>query len=150
RNRREHQCDNAYDPNPHRQGPRCRSTETRDELAPLHASLPKTGLASFMSLRAGGRYTASNAAASRFQRPVQALKSSSLTVGSFLTKATIVQISWSDTSMAPKLGMPVMLIPFLITQNNCCGARSLAISLRSGGSGFNPSENLAHLTPGPP
>jgi hypothetical protein len=86
----------------------------------------------------------------RFQRLVQALKSSSLTLGSFLTKATMVQISWSGTSIAPKLGMPVMLIPFLITQNNCSGARSLAISLRSGGSGCSPSENLAHLTPGPP
>ena|SRR5271165_2895650 len=50
-------------------------------------------------------------------RPVQALKSSSDTVG---TNATMVQISWSGTSTAPKLGIPVMLMPFLITQNNSC------------------------------
>lgn len=54
---------------------------------------------------------------------VQALKSASDTLGSFLTKATMVQISWSGTSMRPKLGMPVMLMPFLITQNNWDGER---------------------------
>jgi hypothetical protein len=60
---------------------------------------------------------------------VQVLKSSSDTVGSFLTNATMLQISWSGTSMAPKLGIPVMLMPFLITQNNSCGEVSLASSL---------------------
>src|SRR5262249_56844513 len=34
----------------------------------------------------------------------QALKSSSETLGNFLRKATIVQISWSGTSARPKLG----------------------------------------------
>ena len=63
---------------------------------------------------------------------VQVLKSLSDTVGSFLTNATMLQISWSGTSMAPKLGIPVMLMPFLITQNNSCGEVSLASSLRSG------------------
>src|SRR2546422_10838739 len=81
---------------------------------------------------------------------VQALKSSYDTLGSFLTKATMVQISRSGTSMAPKLGMPVMLTPFLMTQNSCGGEISSARSLRSGGSGRKPSENLAQFTPGPP
>ena len=61
-------------------------------------------------------------------RPVQALKSSSDTVG---TNATMVQISWSGTSTAPKLGIPVMLMPFLITQNNSCVEVSLASSFVS-------------------
>jgi hypothetical protein len=30
----------------------------------------------------------------------------------------MVQISWSGTSIAPKLGMPVMLIPFLINASS--------------------------------
>src|SRR5262249_62133454 len=47
-------------------------------------------------------------------------------------------------------GMPVMLMPFLITQNNSFGRRSLTTSLRSGGSGCSPSENFAHSTPGAP
>src|SRR5262249_25566230 len=46
--------------------------------------------------------------------------------------------------------MPVMLMPFLITQNNSFGRRSLTTSLRSGGSGCSPSENFAHSTPGAP
>jgi hypothetical protein len=61
------------------------------------------------------------------------LKSSSETVGSFFRKATIDQISWSGTPIAPKLGMAVILIPFLMTQNSCRGSRSLTMSLRSGG-----------------
>jgi len=40
----------------------------------------------------------------------------SVTLGSFLTKATMLQISWSGTSMAPKLGIPVML--FDLAQKN--------------------------------
>ena len=46
------------------------------------------------------------------------LKSASDTVGSFFRNATIDQSSGSGTSIAPKLGMPVMLMPFLITQNS--------------------------------
>src|SRR5438046_9305897 len=41
-------------------------------------------------------------------------------------------------------------MPFLTTQNRSCGLRSLTRSLRSGGSGRRPSENLAQLTPGAP
>jgi hypothetical protein len=37
----------------------------------------------------------------------------------------MVQISWSGMLMARKLGKWGMLIPFLITQNNCCGAPAL-------------------------
>src|SRR5215471_13657298 len=65
-------------------------------------------------------------------------------------KAAIDQISWSGTPTAPKLGIAVMLMPFLTTQNKCSGSRSFASSLRSGGSGRNPSENFAQLTPGAP
>src|SRR6202011_643478 len=72
------------------------------------------------------------------------------TFGSFFKKAAIVQISLSGTSILPKLGMPVMLMPFLITQNSSFGRRSLTTSLRSGGSGLSPSENFAHSTPGAP
>src|SRR3984885_6368545 len=63
---------------------------------------------------------------------VHALKSASDTVGIFLTNATIVQISWSDTPIEPKLGMPVILIPFLTTQNSCGGCLAFAAALRSG------------------
>ena len=65
---------------------------------------------------------------------VQALKSSSDTVGSFLTNATMVQNllgrgpQWHQSS-----AFLFMLMPFLIAQNNCCGEVSLASSLRSGG-----------------
>src|SRR5262249_31505184 len=81
---------------------------------------------------------------------VQALKSASETFGNFLRKATIDQISSSFPPASAKLGMPVMLIPFLITQNNWDGERSPTISFRSGGSGCRPSENFAQLTPGAP
>src|ERR1700693_5308236 len=77
---------------------------------------------------------------------VQALSSSGFTVPNFFTKATIDQISLSLTPAFSKLGMPVMLMPFLITQKIWPG-RSSATSLRSGGSGCRPSENLAQLTP---
>src|SRR5262249_45614801 len=59
------------------------------------------------------------------------------------------QISSSFAPASWKLGMPVMLIPFLITQNNCDGARP-ATSLRSGGSGCSPSEYFSQATPGAP
>src|SRR3984957_4560306 len=49
-----------------------------------------------------------------------------------------------------KLGMPVILMPCLITQNSCAGESSATTSFRSGGSGCSPSENLAQLTPGAP
>src|ERR1700686_1608757 len=54
---------------------------------------------------------------------LHALKSSSETLGSFFTKATLVQIIWSATggSSVPKLGMPVILMPFLIIQNTSWG-----------------------------
>src|SRR5262249_46862626 len=71
----------------------------------------------------------------------QALKSASVTLGSFLTNATMVQISWSDTSVRPKLGIPVLWMRFLMTQNRSCGLRWSTSSLRSGGGGRNPSEN---------
>jgi hypothetical protein len=63
----------------------------------------------------------------------------------------MVQIVWSDIGglSAPKLGMPVILMPFLMTQNSSWGSRSFTTSLRFGG-GFSPSENLAGFTPGPP
>src|SRR6476661_8873123 len=41
-------------------------------------------------------------------------------------------------------------MPFLTTQNNSCGLRWSTTSLRLGGSGRKPSENLAHSTPGAP
>ena len=81
---------------------------------------------------------------------VHLLKSSSFTSGSFFRNATTDQISVSSMPVAPKLGMPVMLMPFLTTQNSCCGVRSFATSLRWGGSGCRPSEILAHSTLGPP
>src|SRR6516162_11721456 len=71
-------------------------------------------------------------------------------LGSFLMKAAMCQISSSGTSIDPKLGIPVMVMPFLITQNSSAGELSLAISLRSGGSGCIASANLAQPTPGPP
>src|SRR5689334_19473728 len=46
--------------------------------------------------------------------------------------------------------MPVMLMPFLMTHNNCAGERPPATSFRSGGSGCNPSEYFSHFTPGAP
>src|SRR6266478_3553545 len=46
--------------------------------------------------------------------------------------------------------MPVMLMPLRTTQKICAGVRSLAASFRSGGSGRRPSDNFAHMTPGPP
>jgi len=55
-----------------------------------------------------------------------------------------------QASINPKLGMPVHLMPFLTTQNNWRGSRLFTISLRSGGSGRRPSENLAQFTPGAP
>ena len=58
--------------------------------------------------------------------------SASDTLGNFFTNATMVQISWSGTLTIPKLGMPVMLMPFLITQNSCSGVRSLATLLEVG------------------
>src|SRR5262252_4931110 len=91
---------------------------------------------------------------SRARRPQgfadHALKSASDTLGSFLRKATIVQISRSGTSTRPKLGIPVMWMPCLTTQNKSCGLSWSTSSLRSGGSGRKPSENLAQFTPGAP
>src|SRR5580704_8395070 len=81
---------------------------------------------------------------------VHALKSVSDILGSFLTKAAIAQISLSSVMIAPKLGMPVMLMPFFTTQKMCRASRSLAMSFKSGGSGCSPSENFAQSTPGPP
>src|SRR5262249_3465352 len=52
--------------------------------------------------------------------------------------------------MEPKLGMPVILMPFLTTQSSSAGSSPPTTSLRSGGLGFRPSENFAHFTPGPP
>jgi hypothetical protein len=49
-----------------------------------------------------------------------------------------------------KLGMPVMLMPFLTTQNSSRGSRSGTTSFRSGGSGRKPSDHFAHSTPGAP
>src|SRR5260221_6234584 len=62
------------------------------------------------------------------------------------------QISGSGTggSLAAKLGMPVILMPFRIPQNSACGSMSPTTSLRSGGPGLSPSENLDQSTPGPP
>jgi hypothetical protein len=54
---------------------------------------------------------------------VHALKSASETFGNFFKKATMDQISSSFAPAKAKLGMPVMLIPFLITQNNWDGER---------------------------
>src|SRR4051812_15697094 len=68
------------------------------------------------------------------------LKSASETLGSFLRKATTAQMSRSDNPATLKLGMPVILMPFLTTQNNSRGSRLGATSLRSGGSGLSPSE----------
>ncbi len=62
----------------------------------------------------------------------------------------MAQMSSSVAPAAPKPGIPVMLMPFLITQNSCDGVISGTTSLRSGGSGCKPSENLAHFTPGAP
>jgi hypothetical protein len=67
-----------------------------------------------------------------------------------LTKAAIDQISSSLAPACAKLGMPVMLMPFLIIQNSWAGERSPATFFRSGGSGCSPSENLSHVTPGAP
>src|ERR1700676_5140960 len=74
---------------------------------------------------------------------LHALNSWSETLGSFFTNATMVQIVWSATggSSAPKLGMPVILMPFLIIQNTSWGWRPL-ITLSRLGAGFSPSENL--------
>src|SRR5271166_164517 len=82
---------------------------------------------------------------------LQVLKSASETLGSCFRKATMAQISWSGTGgvVTPKLGIPVILMPCLTTQNSCCGGRTLTTALRLG-AGFRPSENLAGLTPGPP
>ena len=52
--------------------------------------------------------------------------------------------------MAPKLGMPVILMPFLMTQNSSRGSRAATIFFRSGGSGRRPSDHLAQSTPGAP
>src|SRR5206468_9409368 len=81
---------------------------------------------------------------------LHALKSASETVGSFLRKATIDQISGSGVPIAPKLGMPVILMPFLTTQNSWRGCAAPTTSLRSGGAGLRPSENFAHSAPGAP
>src|SRR5215213_945607 len=81
---------------------------------------------------------------------VHHLKSCSETIGSFFMNATIFQISGSSTPASLKLGMPVMLMPFLTTQNSSRGWRSGTISLRSGGSGRNPSDHFCHSTPGAP
>ncbi len=71
--------------------------------------------------------------------------------GRFLMKATIVQICWSDVPAKPKLGMPVNLTPFLTTQKSSDGVLSFAITLRSAGTGFSPSDHLAQsLFGGPP
>src|SRR3954469_6490470 len=81
---------------------------------------------------------------------LQALKSSGETCGSCLRKATIDHSSESATPIAPKLGMPVMRMPFLTTQNSWLGGNASTISERSGGLGFIPSENFAQSAPGPP
>src|ERR1700688_1615290 len=82
---------------------------------------------------------------------LQTLKSSSETLGSFLRKATMVQISWSGTGglLAARLGMPVILMPCLITQTNSWGRRTLTTSLRLGG-GFSPAAKSPGFTPGAP
>jgi hypothetical protein len=51
-------------------------------------------------------------------------------------------------SLAPKLGMPVILMPFLISQNNSRGGRTLTTSLRLGG-GFSLAEKASGSAPGP-
>ena len=65
-------------------------------------------------------------------------------------KATIDQICSSDAPAKPKLGMPVNLMPFLIAQNSWGAVRSFAITLRSAGTGFSPSDHLAQLASGGP
>src|SRR5216684_2753053 len=81
---------------------------------------------------------------------VHALKSFSDTFGILRMNATMDQISLSFTPMAPKLGIAVILMPFLTTQKSWAGSRSWAMSFRSGGSGFKPSENFCQFTPGAP
>ena len=46
--------------------------------------------------------------------------------------------------------MPVNLMPFLIAQNSCEAVRSFAMTLRSAGIGFSPSDHLAQLASGGP
>src|SRR5437016_12926879 len=55
---------------------------------------------------------------------VHALKSASDTFGSFRINATMDQISLSSVPIAPKLGIAVILMPFLTTQNSWAGWRS--------------------------
>src|SRR5258705_701171 len=82
---------------------------------------------------------------------LQDLKSSSETLDSSFRKATMVQISWSGTggSVAPKLGMPGILMPFLITPNNSWGGGKVNPSFRVGG-GFKPPGESGRFPPGPP
>ena len=81
---------------------------------------------------------------------VEVLQSAFHRDGDFLTKATIVQLRRLDAPAAPKPGMPVIVTPFLTTQNSSDAVRAFAMSFRSAGTGCSPSENLAQPTPGPP
>jgi hypothetical protein len=55
-----------------------------------------------------------------------------------------------DTALARGMEMKMVVDPLTKAVHQLRDAPTLASSLRSGGPGCNPSENLAHSTPGPP
>ena len=67
--------------------------------------------------------------------------------GSVFTNATMAQILSSEC-VGPQAGIPVILIPCLITQNNSCAGISLAVLANSGGLGFRPARASPGSTPG--
>ena len=82
---------------------------------------------------------------------LHALKFLSETLDSFFRKATMAQMFLSRTGglSAPKLGIAVILMPFLITQNSSSGRISVTIALRSGGGSaalLCDPKKFAHLT----